>query len=811
MARTLKLAFPLPSRRSSTEPQVTPTYDGCESPMFNPGAKAEMVLGTSEPWTMAADSRKKTARKEQRLRKFPSFMSVTISETDSAVNREGGDGSTARPMLRTRPSSPVLGRRCRNEMAGHENISDSSGLQPRSRSTSTLRSYYDASKSPLLISQQTSASSSRDMALRKGHPTVAPAPAQDTTQADFPVGAAKINHSQTSLATPKKRQGFDLRLDLSRFSYKPSTSPNAFLSPNQVVQSPSAMSTSSSRRQSTHSGRPRWFWERKSSRGSSPGDTIYGSHQRSSAETNNPQELRELDESNHDSVQFHGNEPLAIPQNWFDRVDQCETHLKSSLETPNQEFHYPRSCRNSFNARQNGNPSSHRLRRSKSNISDLSQDFSTLLNYGSGQSNTTLRRSGSFDIKRSYSHSTRATSSGESHASIRVKNEPGLCSGGDLHDHSFLSLSSSEDEEETSVIPNAKSPRNRIRASIANTDMGGDVLVCNAQRAQTGKPTRINNQPRRKRRSSSLKLPEEVPPVPSIPLRPQLSQRVSSIYWREELDAARAHSGLGVHSAHSRASSKARESGSRSGLSSPSHEAVSRSKIMVVTAEEEKLLEAMRRKRASIHPQPSPNAVDGTYPFLGDDGPSTRPSTAETGGPAGLSPFDRPGSLSPPRVFRYSKVMGMQAFAASSDELPCMGAGPGHRDEAAVLPPFPISPAGLSIPTPDMLPSTPSMSDGTEDAFFAGSSKARCSSPITPSGFVFLDSYDHDALSGGHGHPTGAGAGALRSRHDRKRTISSDVIVLDDEEQRGQGLSGGGGMKRWSMDDWSERGVESTY
>lgn len=79
-------------------------------------------------------------------------------------------GVFPKPRLRAKASSTLLGQNY-----GEDGATDTSSVSRHMRhedSSSTLKSYYDRQKSPLSISQQTSASSARDLALRKGFPPV---------------------------------------------------------------------------------------------------------------------------------------------------------------------------------------------------------------------------------------------------------------------------------------------------------------------------------------------------------------------------------------------------------------------------------------------------------------------------------------------------------------------------------------------------------------------------------------------------------------------------------------------------------------
>lgn len=104
----------------------------------------------------------------------------------------------------------------------------------REESSSTLRSYYDRQKSPLTVSQQTSASSARDFALRKGCAPVIQCSHRNMTDPGRP------EHTfWTNKAAPKKRPG---RLDLSVLFPKLSPRSGSLLSPWWFKDSPPPVS-----------------------------------------------------------------------------------------------------------------------------------------------------------------------------------------------------------------------------------------------------------------------------------------------------------------------------------------------------------------------------------------------------------------------------------------------------------------------------------------------------------------------------------------------------------------------------------------
>jgi hypothetical protein len=157
-------------------------------------------------------------------------MSIAISESthsvksvnDNGSNHKQWDGESAvlpkHEMLGRKASSTVLGQRFGDDMA-----TDTSSTLHRLRnedSTSTLKSHYDRQKSPLAISQQTSASSSRDMALRKGLPAMnnrSPLLQVDPTDPWDQAGQQLAMNDQGLADADRKKSG---KLGLSSFFHR---------------------------------------------------------------------------------------------------------------------------------------------------------------------------------------------------------------------------------------------------------------------------------------------------------------------------------------------------------------------------------------------------------------------------------------------------------------------------------------------------------------------------------------------------------------------------------------------------------------
>lgn len=767
MARSFKFAFPLPSRKNSEESQKSHSYEAPDSPLFNPGRKAEEVLGTSEP---NVDLSKKLSRKDKILQKHPSFISVTISEGGGNSSRESDAGARFQcERLRNQSSSPLLGHQCTDDSLDWDNRTDFSGLQPhRSQSSSTLRSYYDSSKSPLYISQQTSASSARDMALRKGYPTITSPLSQDGLESAVTPGA----QDDSDVAGASKRT--PMRLDLSTLVPKPYVSDRAVLSPNKFVRSPSLISMVSS---NSHSApvRPRWFsWERKRSKDSTSSD-LTGS-----------QRLPSVDEGTQTPVIITGISPNRASQTWYEGIEGEESAPEGCQQHSLSGYQFEKDGSLLKAGRDEISPN-HPQTRSKI---DLNQNrTSSHQNPKIRVDRTFARRDQSRSRQSSLTNGTKGTSSNGSQKSVRWEADDRVALSGDnLQNQSFLILSSSEDEVDESALSGARYRRHRIRASIETADTGDEVQVCSAERIKTIKPRPIVNKP--KRRTPSLKRAEMIPPVPSIPIRPQLSPRVSSMRWREDMKAVQSDEELRASSGHSRESSTASHSASQVSFAGSQNKVpVHGSKMMAVTEDEEKLLEAMRRKRADL--RQNCRAGNGSDSCSVEQRTSSpRPRTAGEGDGTRSSYFEHDTSVSPPPLAHsHVRFLNGSSYAASADGL--------SREESSLssesitfsknsartkFTPKPPPPS-LSFAPSDILPSSPTSR----------------TSPLTPPP-------DHESLEI---YETGIAVSDSspvlylnKSKHDRKRTISSGIIVLDSAEQNARQLDEENEIAGWAMDRW---------
>lgn len=239
MGRTSKFTFPVPGRRQK-KPVPSPASD-----VSAPLTKAQKILGTGE---LNVDS-PVIAKDHSRFweTRSNSGISISVSESTAAYTNDTGLGrldegevvhGVSGRHARWEDESVIIPRG-RNGTGGprggaaNDNMTDASSIR-RQRSSSTINTYYDKSKVPLSISQQTASS-----AMAKGLPAKA---------------NALLDMEGSYDIQPKPRKKKPSRLDLSHLlpknmSSRHLTPPDAVrkklvLGPDMMTRSPSVMSIS---------------------------------------------------------------------------------------------------------------------------------------------------------------------------------------------------------------------------------------------------------------------------------------------------------------------------------------------------------------------------------------------------------------------------------------------------------------------------------------------------------------------------------------------------------------------------------------
>jgi hypothetical protein len=228
---TSKFTFPIPGRRAKPTPPPPVTTA--------PRTKAQKLLGTGD----VVDDQPRRSPDTRWGWETHSNSGISIAVSDTTVSHSGhvetGLGVVQENEV-TR--SPVLRRgQWEDESAiippalnahGHDGVTDASSLRRR-QSSSTITSYYDKSKLPLSISQQTSNS-----AMAKGLPT----------KASMLLDIEGVYAEPAGKTKKKKPAMLDLTGLLSRQRgskyLKPETYKGLVLGPDMMTKSPSIMSVS---------------------------------------------------------------------------------------------------------------------------------------------------------------------------------------------------------------------------------------------------------------------------------------------------------------------------------------------------------------------------------------------------------------------------------------------------------------------------------------------------------------------------------------------------------------------------------------
>ncbi|KAF2243677.1 hypothetical protein BU26DRAFT_106788 [Trematosphaeria pertusa] len=594
-------ASPIPSITSTPAvPEWAPRYDEPSS-----YSKAQRVLGTAGPPF-------RPSSRQASVPPSPGYMTITVSEPGSefgdkpspTATEESGMIPPRRPNMSNRASSNVLPTSFTyngEERRGSNCSSVSRHLHP-STSNSTMRSHYDPQTSPLYISQQTSDSAVRDRALRRGMP---------------PIGTYDHDHVPSPLAQEisdeakrQHRKSKPPRLDLSKLFPKPKShggqgSAGPLLSPNKLVNSPTALSTVSD------------YFPRPMTREPTPTPrghaklTKPATRQHPSAQpprSTSPVRLHKRD--TYDNAKINVRRPPRGIQHWFEGLDEDSDELLDDQKTP-----VPAP----IPVNPNGQPLAPMR---KSSLGRLIPDNRMAKQQGSRapQYIPDPRKEQFIHANSSMAHRLNSPSqfSVQSQSSVATtRTKESAFSKSNLQDSSVLSFSSSEDEDEHVKRPKGRVP---VRDSIDMTEDHGDIVIGQAQAYEV--------RPRNSRRPSAGKLsllststnaatievmytpepytPQHFPRNHSSSRRSSHLRQPSVIPEDEDVrPKTAAHRPLSP-SSHS----------IRTSVSEPRPRGEMTHKMMAVTAEEEALLEMMRKKRAAMVKQ---SWTEGYHTAIGQE------------------------------------------------------------------------------------------------------------------------------------------------------------------------------------------------
>ena len=732
----------------TTTKQRTPV-SGPSSPAFGSMSKAEELLGPSETGgatqQLEGSSRCHTA---QRLRKKCSALSITIAEcgfnTSRLYRRTGKDE-------RTKAYSPALGS------ADNISVTSSIGRSLRhKRSTSTIHSHYDPASCPLAVSQQTSASSTRDMALRKGCPPVL-SPLRYTTLQD------SAKNSRPEKKIPKKKaeltQRRVTRVDLSTL-FPQAQHSELQLDPHLEIETSTSVMVVDS---GNHSLRPL------------PLRSWTG--QKIIKITDQPDTAAEARKNNVHNVQIDNDErsgalPLA-PQllqpakdveNWLDDAELDDKFDTMGEETTLQMF--VRGKRNSTNS------SGHSSDQSSSSVRTMTSQVSPVKRQPQLEKSDQAKPSSEKAIAAVTSH----------HTSQEANMRDSKIIYGDLLLESVLLLSSSEDDSDIEIKPKMRSRRNSKQDRLMVPILGNDPLPKPAE----PKPNTTQQHPEgildQRTAPASLQnipalSPDQSPTYPRKYGQP-FDKRSTSPHWPP--DMIRDPHPLHPSSQISPPGKKLKAT--YNDIKDPPSTPIARSyledesprsrlsRMMAVSPEEEKLLSAMRRKRASMR---KTVLAEGISPAMEHGLTTPRPKTADTDRPAS-SFFEPDMTLFPiPPGLAAGRQHRNPLRRVSSEDLRLMGVGGYHLSSSS------SSIASGLIPSPALsheVPLTPA-SVGYTDAL---------------EGFGDEESERYDEFGS-------EGQVKARSGHVRKRTMSS-VLCLDGVEERARQREEEEDLAMWGTD-----------
>jgi hypothetical protein len=598
-----KALTPIPSISSMPSVREHPLrFD--EEPTSSLYSKAQRVLGNTGP-PYRPNSRQTSVPPS------PGHMSITISDGTSDYDGRTEDGNFLAPMRPShsnRASSNILPSSVTyNESERAASVSSS--VRPR-RSNSTIRSHYDARNSPMAISQQTSDSAVRDMALRKGQRPVA-------TEIE-----EEMEDSNTHIVKPVKNK--PSRLDLSKLFPKPGQRyDKGLLSPNKMVVSPTAMSAISE-----HFPRPMTREPTPTLASNSHGKlTKSKPWQPSTAHPGrsmSPSRLYGRD--TYDNAKVHVRKPPQGIKHWFDALDEEsddmeeeeEAHALISPHIKPSDQHQAPPRRSSRGVPEDNDAPKGQASRASQYMYDSRKGQYVL-------ANTSMANRLSSPSQHSLqSHSSQTTSWTKDSASALSKKN--------LQNSSVLSFSSSEDEGDDAPYRMPKKISSvPVRDSIDIDGDHGDIVIGQAQAF----PMR----PSSTRRSSAGKLsilsastnaatievmytpepyaPQHFPRHFTCSSRRSSHVRQPSIIPESENEASRPKTATSPPQSPTARSVRTSKSEPRSGKEAQ--------KFMAVTPEEEALLEALRKKRAAMAQQ---SWVEGyTTAIKGEDDPRIHHST----------------------------------------------------------------------------------------------------------------------------------------------------------------------------------------
>lgn len=550
-------------------------------------SKAERLLGTAHmpfrPSSNSSSNRDPPTQNPGFLVTDTSFDHSLAERPDSMAVESGGYASPGRPVLSNRASSNLLPR---VYLDGGRNGSQPSSigrsLAPQA-STSSLSSYYDAQKSPLSVSQQTSASAVRDMALRKGKPQIG------THHEEVPTLRPSTRQTAEDFRNSGRKEK-PVKLDLSKLFPKPRHGADTanLLSPNKMVSSPSAMSSNSEfPRPMTREPTPiQLAKSRKLTKSKRQEELLAQPAPRSRS----PKRLFQPDP--YDSAKINVRRPPRGVQHWFDALDDDTD--EDTVERDPIVFKEPLYNSREQEVALQKSPSNQVPQYTRTPPREQVQKQSEP-RYPKPELST---QAGSSQMHKLYSPKSQA-----SFGSSNVTKESTFTQT-NLQNSSVLSISSSsEDEEDDTLVTNKDSMRDSLGSSFDQ----GEVVIGKAQAFDIRPPPldrRISNSKMSMLTTSTTAATIDIMYTPEG-CTPQMFPKPPATGSRRSSHVRQPSTILedpGVRPKTAGPRTRSPSTSVRSGRTSVSEPRTRNEghKLMEVTEEEQALLEMMRKKRAAM-------------------------------------------------------------------------------------------------------------------------------------------------------------------------------------------------------------------
>lgn len=604
--RGTKFSFPIPGRKSNAKvdkshedltripsvPSIASvpsaserSYRYNEPP--NVSSKAERLLGTAPPPFRAMTG-------PSSVPPSPGYMSVTLSDTgsnyDDNAHANGTFRSQKQPTLSRRASSNIIPPNIPYTGDGTQgsNYSSTSRHLHPATSNSTLRSHYDAKSSPLYISQQTSDSAVRDMALRKGQPQIG--------LRDHDLVPSPLAQEIGGVHGTEHRKGKPAKLDLSKLFPKPrghggQEYGGTLLSPNKLVNSPTAMSAVSE------------YFPRPMTREPTPQPKVHAKltkpqrHQPSPVKPvkpTSPVRLHKRDE--YDSAKINVRRPPRGIQHWFEALSEDSEEVD---EDEDEDEQVPVRAAAAHPARR------YPTVRDPSQNTLYSEAMATNHQSRTHHHLPEPRTSRHFHTNPTSMHRLNSPSSHslQSESSLgTTKTKGSVFSKSNLQNSSILSFSSSEDEGDNN---RPRDPRRKVPFRDSIESESGDIIIGQAQAFEV-RPPLHSRRPSAGKLSllstSTTAATIDIMYTPEPPYTPLTRNSISSRRTSHARQPSVIHE---VEDSRPKTAQRAQSPSARSTRTSKSEPRSQEEvrKFMAVTPEEEALLEALRKKRAAMAQQ----------------------------------------------------------------------------------------------------------------------------------------------------------------------------------------------------------------